>query len=138
MVLLQDCFSQFAQGGVALSAGDPLRAEEEERPGPLDSGLQNQQLCSQEAVEWKEGIILFWDRGTGSHRLFDLLLPQAGTARVQASWLHSSVRFLSSPLHVVSGQRMSEMNRYDIEGWEVGVGDDQQNKFCLLPGSLGG
>lgn len=59
MVLLQDfCFSQFAQGGVALSAGDPLRAEEEERSGPLDSGLQNQQLCSQEAVEWKEGITL--------------------------------------------------------------------------------
>lgn len=23
---------------------------------------------------------LLWDRGTGSHRLFDLLLPQAGTA----------------------------------------------------------
>ena len=81
---------------------------------------------------------LFWDWGTGSHRLFDLLLPQEGTARVRASWLHSSVRFLSSPLHVVSGQRMSEMNRYDIEGWEVVVGDDQQNKFCLLPGSLGG
>ena len=30
------------------------------------------------------------------------------------------------------------MNRYDIKGWEVGVEDDQQNKFCLLPGALGG
>ena len=27
------------------------------------------------------------------------------------------------------------MNRYDIKGWEVGVEDDQQNKFCLLPGA---
>lgn len=48
------------------------------------------------------------------------------------------VGFLSRPLHVVSGQRMSEINRYGIDDWEVGWGEGQQSKFCLLSDSLGG
>lgn len=76
--------------------------------------------------------------GTGGRAATGSLIsffPRRGP-RVRVSWLHSSVRFLSLP--VVSGQQMSEMNRYNTEVWEVGVEDDQQNKFCLLPGALGG
>ena len=121
-----------------LICSRPLRAEEEERSGPLDSGLQNQGLGSQEAVERKEGITLSCGtRGWAATGSLISFFPRR-ELRVRVSWLHSSVRFLSSPLPVVSGQQVSEMNRYDIEGWEVGVEDDQQNKFCLLPGALGG